>query len=128
MATQEDIDRITELAQETEDVAQLKAYAQELRDLSASMAQAFARTEDQAMRDDIAAIRDSAEYAAEEVAARARQLEIDQMDPNYEARKADRARHEAERQAREQQEAQEGLKKLGGFLEGLTGGGGGAGG
>ncbi len=121
MATQEDIDRITTMAQDTEDVAQLKQYRQELVDIAASMAQAYARTSDSGLQQDIAAIRESAEYAAEEIGGRARQLEIDQMDPNYEKRKAERAAFEAQQQARQQEEAKDAMKQLGG-LGGLLGG------
>lgn len=128
MANQEDVDRIVDRANQTEDVAQLKAYAQELRDISAQMAQAYASSTDSAMQADIAQIRDSAEYGAEEVGARARQLEIDQMDPNYEQRKAEREQHAAEQKAREQQEAAEARQEPGELLHPLGGGEGGEGG
>ncbi len=128
MATQEDIDRIAQMAERTEDVAQLRQYRQELLSIAANMATVIAQTSDSGVQEHAGEIKQSAEYGADEIGERARQLEIDQMDPDYERRKAERAtfaEHEEQRQA---QEAREGMKKLQGLLGGLGGGGGAGGG
>jgi len=128
MATQEDIDRITQLAEHTEDLAQLKGYRQELLSIAANMANVIAQTSDSGVQEQAGEIKQSAEYGADEIGARARQLEIDQMDPDYERRKGERAAFAEQEQQRQAQEAQEGMKKLQGLLGGLGGGGGAAGG
>ena len=128
MATQEDIDRITSLAENTEDVAQLKAYRQELLDIAASMAAVVAKSTDSGVQQHAAEIRDSAQYAAEDLRERTQQLEVDQLDPNYEQRKAQRAEYEKMEQARQAEEAKQGMAQLQGLLGGLGGGGGQAGG
>src|SRR6266540_1368255 len=125
MASQEDVDRISAMASETEDVVKLKEYRQELADIAATMQRIFDGSNDPEMREEVAQIKESAEYEAEEISRRARQLEIDQMDPDYERRKAEREAFEAERKQKEQQEAQAGLKQLSGLLGGLMGGKGG---
>ena len=127
MASQDDIDRISSLAEKTEDVSQLKQYRQELLAIAANMAQVIAQTTDTGVQEHAQGIKESAEYAAQDIGARATQLEIDQMDPDYERRKAEREQFEAQEQARQQQEAQESLKKLSGLVGGLLGGRGGGG-
>ncbi|MFL5799830.1 MAG: zinc ribbon domain-containing protein [Actinomycetota bacterium] len=126
MATQEDVDRIASMAQRTQDVAQLRQHRQELLDIAASMAQVVAKTSDSGLQQQAAEIRDSAESAAEEILGRARQLELDQMDPDYERRKAEREQFAQQEQQRQAQEAQEGMKQLQGLFGGGGGGGGGA--
>jgi RNA polymerase subunit RPABC4/transcription elongation factor Spt4 len=128
MATQEDVDRISQMAERTEDVAQLKQYRQELLSIAANMANVIAQTTDTGVQEHAAGIRESAEFAAEEVGQRTRQLEIDQMDPDYERRKAERAQYEQQEQQRQAQEAREGLKQLQGLFGGGASGGGGLGG
>ncbi len=125
MASQEDVDRISAMASETEDVVKLKEYRQELADIAATMQRIFDGSNDPEMREEVAQIKESAEYEAEEISRRARQLEIDQMDPDYERRKAEREAFEAGRKQKEQQDAQAGLKQLSGLLGGLMGGKGG---
>src|SRR5437762_9815425 len=109
MATQEDIDRITAMAGRTEDVAQLKQHRQELLEIAANMANVVAQTTDTGMQQHAAEIRESAEYAAEEIGQRARQLEIDQMDPDYEKHKAEREEYAKQEQARQAEEAKKGF-------------------
>ena len=128
MATQEDIDRITSMAERTEDVAQLKAYRQQLLDIAASMAAVVAKSTDSGVQQQASEIRDSAQYAAEGLRERTTQLEIDQMDPNYEQRKAERAQYAQQEQARQADEAKQGMAQLQGLLGGLGGGGQGGGG
>jgi len=128
MATQADIDRITSMAEQTEDVPQLKAYRQELLDIAASMAAVVAKSTDSGVQQQASEIRDSAQYAAEELLGRTQQLEIDQMDPDYEKRKAQRAEYEQMEQARQAEEAKQGMAQLQGLLGGLGGGGGPGGG
>src|SRR6266545_1836233 len=89
MATQEDIDRIAQMAERTEDVAQLRQYRQELLSIAANMATVIAQTSDSGVQEHAGEIKQSAEYGADEIGERARQLEIDQMDPDYERRKAE---------------------------------------
>src|SRR6266508_3021393 len=128
MAPQENIDRIAQMAERTEDVAQLRQYRQELLSIAANMATVIAQTSDSGVQEHAGEIKQSAEYGADEIGERARQLEIDQMDPDYERQKDERAtfaEHEEQRQA---QEAREGMKKLQGLLGGLGGGGGAGGG
>src|SRR5690242_15395749 len=105
MATQQDIDRITSMAERTEDVAQLKSYRQELLDIASSMATVVAKSTDSGVQEQASQLRDSAQYAAEELRERTQQLEIDQMDPNYEQRKAERAQYAQQEQARQAEEA-----------------------
>src|SRR5436309_8762238 len=105
MATQEDVDRISQMAERTEDVTQLKGYRQELLAIAANMANVIAQTTDTGMQQHAAEIREAAEYAADEVGQRSRQLEIDQMDPDYERRKAERAQSEQQEQLRQAEEA-----------------------
>ncbi len=124
MATQEDVDRISAMAERTEDAAQLRQFRQELLDIAASMAQVVAKSSDVGLQQQAGEIRDSAESAAEGILGRARQLELDQMDPDYERRKAEREQFAQQEQQRQAQEAQEGMKQL----QGLFGGGGQAGG
>jgi rubrerythrin len=128
MANQEDVDHIVSMAEQTEDVEQLKKHQQELMDIAATMDRIASSSTDQELRDDALAIKESAEYSAQDIGQRARQLQIDQMDPNYERRKAERAAFEQQQKEREAREAQEGLSKLSGFFGGLMGGGSGGGG
>ncbi len=128
MATQEDIDRLTSMAEHTEDVAQLKAYRQQLLDIASSMATVVAKSTDSGIQQQASEIRDSAQNAAEGLRERTQQLEIDQMDPNYEQRKAGRAEYAKMEQARQAEEAKQGMAQLQGLLGGLGGGGQGGGG
>jgi RNA polymerase subunit RPABC4/transcription elongation factor Spt4 len=125
MATQEDVNRITALAERTEDVAQLRQYRQELLDIAASLAQVVAKSSDTMLQQQANEIKECAEGAAEGILDRARQLELDQMDPNYERRKAEREQFAQQEQQRQAQEAQEGLKQLQGLFGGGQGGAGG---
>src|SRR5262245_15995168 len=128
MATQEDIDRITSMAERTDDLAQLKAYRQELLDIAASMLTVLTTSTDSGVQQQATQLRDSAQYAAEQLRERTQQLEIDQMDPNYEQRKAERAQYAQQEQARQMEEAKQGMAQLQGLLGGLGGGGGQGGG
>jgi RNA polymerase subunit RPABC4/transcription elongation factor Spt4 len=127
MATLEDVQRIQDMAEGVEDVAKLKAYRQELLGIAANMAQVVLQATDSAVQQHAGEIRDQAEYAAEEIGGRARQLEIDQMDPDYERRKAERAQFEEQRKQKEAEEAKQGMAQLSGLLGGLFGGKGGGG-
>jgi RNA polymerase subunit RPABC4/transcription elongation factor Spt4 len=126
MATQEDIDRITSMAEKTEDVPQLKTYRQELLNIAASMANVVAQSTDSGVQQHASEMSDSAQYAAEGLRQRTQQLEIDQMDPDYERRKAERAEFAQQEQARQAEEAKQGMAQLQGLLGGLGGGGQGA--
>jgi RNA polymerase subunit RPABC4/transcription elongation factor Spt4 len=128
MATQEDIDRITSMAEHTEDVAQLKQHRQELLNIAANMAQVVAKATDSGVQQHASEIRDSAQYAAEGLRERTQQLEIDQMDPDYERRKAEREEYAKQEQTRQAEEAKQGFQQLQGLLGGLGGGGGQGGG
>ena len=120
MATEADIDRISAEAGSTEDVARLKALHRELIDLAAGWNQAAGATTDATLRDMATEWRDRAVYEAEEIKRRTAQLELDQMDPQYEARKA-------QRDAAKRAEEDKGKQMLGGLMRGLLGGSGDAG-
>ena len=121
MANQDDIQALATEAAQTEDVARLRQIRDELLNIAQSMSQAALRSEDATVRTMATELRDSAQNEAEEVRQRAAQLEIDQMDPQYEARRAARV-------AAKEAEDQKGREMVGGFMKTLMGEGGGGGG
>src|SRR5687768_1280295 len=117
MANQDDIDTLVAEANQIDNLPRLKEIRDELLDIAQTMNQAALRSEDPTVRTMATELRDSAQYQAEDVRQRAAQIELDQMDPNYEARKQAKL-------AAQRAEEDKGKEMLGGFMKTIMGGGG----
>jgi chromosome segregation ATPase len=123
MGRREEIEKLSEVAYESEDLATLEQTHQQFGALLASMRQNLQTTTDEDVVNLLNELIEHAESADQDLKQKIAAIRVDMMDPQYAARKAEREREEAAAQAAEQAKAAEMTRKLqegiGGFLGSL---------
>jgi hypothetical protein len=119
MSRREEIDKLTQVAYESEDLPTLERTHAQFEQMLQSMRQNVQATADEDVRNLLTEMIGEVESTDEELRRRIAQIKVDMLDPSYASRQAEKARERAAQQAQADEMARKIKEGIGGFLGGL---------
>jgi predicted RNA-binding Zn-ribbon protein involved in translation (DUF1610 family) len=120
MSRREEIEKLNQVACESEDLPTLERTHQQFTQLLQSMRQNVQSTTDDDVLNLLNEMIGEAESADHELKDKIAQIKVDMMDPAYAARKAEREREKAAAQAKAEEMTRKLQEGIGGFFGGLS--------
>jgi len=120
MSRREEIEKLNQVACESEDLPTLERTHQQFTQLLQSMRQNLQGTTDEDVVNLLNEMIGEAESADHELKEKIAQIKVDMMDPAFAARKAEREREKAAAQAKAEEMARKLQEGIGGFFGGLS--------
>lgn len=123
MALQDELNEIASQAEESDDLEQLTQFQKRSEAVLANASKTLATEQDAVQREHLQQIEEQAKETLRTVKQRLAEVKIARLDPEYEQRKAEKARAEQLKKQKEMEQAQQFLSQggLGGLLGGIFG-------
>lgn len=123
MALQDELNEIVSQAEESDDLEQLTQFQKRSEAILANASKTLASEQDAVQREHLQQIEEQAKETLRTVKQRLAEVKIARLDPEYEQRKAEKARAEQLKKQKEMEQAQQFLSQggLGGLLGGIFG-------